>query len=152
MNQTRALHAFGERDDVLRADDIRAQPAFQSRIEGHVAGRINDYVDVAGDALRFFVAETEVVFSYVTPHDLYLVTDETVERAAVSLAQRIERGLGKHIVPEARFRFFLRACAHGHIDAANIRKAIKQHAQCDLAEKTGAADQKNLSIAIDFSW
>ena len=152
MNQARALHAFGERDDILGADHIRAQPAFQGRIEGHVAGRINDYVDVVGDALRFFIAEAEIVFSNVTAHDFYLVADETVERAAVSLAQRIERRLGKHIVPEARFRFFLRACSHGHIDAADIRKAIKQHAQCDLAEKTGAADQKNLSVAVDFSW
>src|SRR5437588_12130290 len=141
MNQTRTLHAFGEPDDVLRADHIRTQPAFQGRIEGHVAGRINDYVDVAGDALRLFVAEAEIVFSNVTTHDFYLIADETVERAAVSLTQRIERRLGKYIVPEARFRFFLRAGAHGHIDAANIRKAIKQHTQRNLAEKNGATAQ-----------
>src|SRR6266480_954273 len=152
MNQTRTLHAFGERDDVLRANDIRAQPAFQGRIEGHVAGRINDYVDVSGDALGLLVAEAEIAFSNVTTHDFYLVADETVERAGVSLTQRIEWRLGKHIVPEARFRFFLRAGAHGHIDAANIRKAIKQHTQRHFAEKAGAANQKNLAVAVDFSW
>ncbi len=96
--------------------------------------------------LRFFFGVTEVVFADVAAEHDHLVANESFERAAVAFAQRIEGRRGDHAVPEARFRFFLRARAHRHVDAPDIRKAMQQHAERDFAEKAGAADQEDLAV------
>jgi hypothetical protein len=50
------------------------------------------------------------------------------------------------LFPETRLRFFVRACPHGDVNATDIRKTVKQHAQRNLAEKAGASDQEDLTI------
>ena len=52
MNQRRALHSLRKRNNILRADDVRAQSAFERGIEGHVAGRVNDDIDVISNSLN----------------------------------------------------------------------------------------------------
>ncbi len=128
MNQTGSLHAFGERDHVLRADHIRAQRALQRWIESYVARRVDDDVDVVSDPLRLFVIETEIVVRDVAADDRDFVANESVERAAISLAQRIERGRRDHVIPKARLGFFLRTRADGNVHSPDVRKAMQQHA------------------------
>ena len=99
MDQAGPLHAFGEGDHVLRADHIRAQRALQGRIERYVTGRIDNDVDVVGDLLGLFIAEAKIVVRDVAAYDLDFVPDESVERAAISLAQRIERGAYPDVLP-----------------------------------------------------
>src|SRR5260370_17778459 len=106
MNQARALHAFGERNHVLRADNIRAQSAFQSRIESDVAGGVDYHIDVISNSLRVLFTEAEIVFGDVTADDSNSVTNETIQRFAVTLAQRIEWRRRNDVIPEARFGFF----------------------------------------------
>src|SRR5689334_3256553 len=107
MNKRRTFHAARESDDVLRADDVRAQTAFEGGIESYVAGGVDDDVDVVGDRLGFFFAVAEVCLGDVTAFDDDLVVYKTLERAAVTFAQRIERRRGDDVVPEAILRLLL---------------------------------------------
>ena len=118
MDQRRTFHAARKGDDVLRADDVRAQAALERGIESNVAGGVDDDVDIVGDGLCFFFAVAEVRLGDVAASDDDLVADETFERAAVTFAQRIERRRGDDVVPEAILRLFLRTRAHGEIDLA----------------------------------
>ena len=140
MNQSRALHPFRECDHVLRSHHIRPQSALESGVESNVSCRINDNVNVVSQALRLFVGESKIVLGDIAADYPYLVTNKIVERSAITFSQWIERRRRNHIVPEACFRFFLRACAHRDIDFPNVRKAMEQHAQRHFAEKTGTAD------------
>ncbi len=151
VNQTGPLHAFGERDHVLRADNIRAQGALQGWIESYVTGRVDDDVDVAGDLPGLFIAEAKIVVRDVAADDLDFAANESVERAAISLAERIERRRRDHVIPKARLGFFLRTRADGNVHAPDVRKAMQQHAQRDLAKKARAAYQKHLPVFVDFS-
>src|SRR5574338_834841 len=138
VDQRRTFHAARERDDVLRTDDVRPQAAFEGRIESNVAGGIDDDVDIAGDGLCFFFAIAEVCLRDITAFDDHLIVYKPLERAAVTFAQRIERRRRDDVVPETIFRLFLRTRADREIDLADIREAMQQHAQRDLAEKTRA--------------
>ena len=69
-------------------------------VEGDVAGRVDDDVDVVGDRLSFFFAVTEVGLGDVTAFDDDFVVDETFERTAVAFAQWIERRRSDDVVPE----------------------------------------------------
>ena len=48
-----------KRDDVLRADYIRAQTALERWIESDVAGGVDNDVDIVGDRLCFFFGVAE---------------------------------------------------------------------------------------------
>ncbi len=150
MDEGRALHAPRESDHVLRADDVRAQAAFECGIESYVAGGVDNDVDIVGDCLRFFFAVSEVCLGDVAAAHNDFVADETFERAAVSFAQWIERRRRDDIVPETNLRLVLRTRTHGEIDLADVRKTMQQHAQRYLAEKPCAPDQENASIFINF--
>ena len=151
MDQRRAFHPARKSDDVLRADDVRAQAALECGIESYVAGGVDDDVDIVGDGLCFFFAVAEVCLGDVAASDDDFVVDETFERAAVTFAQRIEWRRGNDVVPETILRLFLRTRAHGEIDLADVRKAMQQHAQRYFAEKARASDQEDLSVSVDFS-
>src|SRR5688572_13484386 len=152
MHEARPLHAPGKRDDVLRADYVRAQSTFQSWIERDVAGRVENDIDILGDAFSFLFRKPQVVFSDVAADDRDLVANETVERRAVTLAQRIERRRADNVVPETCFGFLLRASAHRHVNLADIRKAMQQHAKRHFAQKARAADQKKAAVPENFGW
>src|SRR5581483_3232385 len=140
VHQARPLHPFRESDHVLRADHVRAQGAFERRIESHVAGGVDDYVDVLGDAFCLFFGETEIGFGDIAANDGNFVAYEILEGGAIALAHRIEWRRADYIVPKARLGFFLRTRAHRHVHAADIRKTMQEHAERDFADKAGAAN------------
>src|SRR5215831_20936708 len=152
MDQAGPLHPFRESDHVLSSDHIGAQGAFQSRIESNIAGRIDNDVEVLGYAIRLLFSKAEIIIGNIAADDGHLVANEILERCSVSFAHGIERLGRDHVVPESRFRLFLRARPHGHIHAANIRKAMQQHAERHFPEKAGAADQKDPPVIKDFGW
>ncbi len=150
MDQRRSLHPFCEGDHVLRPDDVCAQAAFECGVKRYVAGGIDDDVDVVGNRLRFFLAVTEVGFGDVAAANDDLIVDETLERAAVALAQRIERRRGDDVVPESCFGLFLRPRAHREIDLSDVRKAMQQHAERHLTEEARASNQEDLAVVVDL--
>ncbi len=150
MDHGRTFHPARKRDHVLRADDVRAQTAFESWIEGDVAGGVDDDVDVVGDGLGFFFAVTEVGLGDVAAPNDHFVVNKTFQRAAITLAQRVERRRRDDVVPEPCFRLFLRACAHREVDLSDVRKAMQQHAECYFAEEAGASDEEDLPIRVNF--
>ena len=102
--------------------------------------------------MRVLFGVTEIRFADVSANHAYFVANETCKRVSVPLAEWVEGRSGDHVVPEARLGFLRRTRAHGDVHAAEIRKAMQQHAQRDFAEKARAADQKDLSTVIDFCW
>src|ERR1044072_4825297 len=104
MHQRGPLHSLGERNDVLRPHDIRAQRALQSRVESYIAGRIDNDVDVFRYALSFFFSESEIGLGDVAAHNRNLIADEVVEGGAVTFTHGIERFSGNYVIPEARLR------------------------------------------------
>ena len=136
----------------MSADDVSAQAAFECGIEGYVAGGVDDDVDIVSDRLCFFFGIAKICFGNVTASDYDFVVDETLEGAAVTFAQWIERRRGDDVVPEATLRLLLRTRTHGEIDLADVRKAMEQHAQRHFAEKARAPNQEDLSVVVNFSW
>src|SRR6185369_9274120 len=151
MDERGAFHPARKSDDVLSTDDVRAQSALERRVESHIARRIDNDIDIVGDGLCFFFAVAEVGLSDVTAPDDHLIVDETFERAAVTLAQRIERRRSDDVIPETILRLLLRTRAHGEIDLPDVRETMKQHTQRDFAEKTRAPNQEDFSVSVDFS-
>src|SRR5437764_14727313 len=151
MDQRRSLHPLGEGYNILGADDVGAQTTLERRIKSHVAGGIYDDVEVTRDALRFPFGKAEILFGDIAVHHYHLIANESVEGVTVALSQRIERRRGDDVIPKASFGLFRRSGPHGDVNAPDVRKAMQQHAQRHLAEKPGAADQKDLSVLIDFS-
>src|SRR5262249_20073105 len=143
VDQRRTFHPSRESDNVLCTDDIRAQSALERRIESHVTSRIDNDVNIIGDCLCFFLAVAEVRLGDVTASDDHLVINETLERATITLAQRIERRRRNDVVPETILRLLLRTRAHGKINLPNTREPVKQHTQRNLAEKPRAPDQED---------
>src|ERR1041384_3239320 len=121
MDQRRAFHATRESDDVLRADDVRAQSAFERRIESYIAGGVDNDVNIVRDRLCFFLAVSEVCLGDVAAFDDDLVVYKTFERAAVTFAQWIERRRSDDVVPETILRLLLRTRPHGEIELAHCR-------------------------------
>src|SRR2546423_10895689 len=140
MDQAWPLHSLGKSNDILGADNVGSQAAFQGRIEGDVSGRVDDNVDIFRDRFSLFFAKPEIVFCDVATDDCDLISDEIFERRAVAFAYGIEWRRTDDVVPKARFRFFLRTRAHRDVDAADAREAVQQHAQRDFAEKARTAD------------
>src|SRR5262249_51886073 len=97
-------------------------------------------VDVARDPLSLFLTKAEIVFRDVTADDRNFVSNKIVERGAVTFSHWIKWLRADHVLPKAGFRLFLRAGADGHIDAADVRKAVHQHGQRRLAQKAGTTD------------
>ncbi len=152
MDEGRTFHAAREGDDVLCSYYIRAQSALERGIESDVAGGVDDDVDVIGDGLCFFFGIAEVCLGDIAASNDHLVVNETFERAAITIAQRIERRRSDDVVPKTVLRLLLRTRAHREVDLADVREAIKQHAQRYLAEKARTSDQEDLSVFVDFSW
>src|SRR5438445_3060389 len=152
VNQGRPLHALRKGDHVLCANNVGAQGALERRIERHIAGRVNDYVEVVGEFLRVLLGVAEIQFADISANHADFIANKSCKGVSVSLAEWGEGRGGYHVVPEARLRFLGRARAHGDVHAAEVRKAMQQHAQRDFAEKACAADQKDLSTFIDFRW
>ena len=101
MDERRALHALRESDHILCTDDVRAQAAFERRVERDVTGRVDDDVDIVRDRLGFFVAVAEVCLGDVAAFDDNFVANETFERTTIKYAERIKRRRGDDVVPEA---------------------------------------------------
>ena len=86
MDERGTFHAPREGDDVLCSDNVRAQTALERGIEGYVAGGVDDDVDVVRDGLGFVFGIAEVCLGDVAASNNYLVVDETLERAAITIA------------------------------------------------------------------
>ncbi len=125
MNQTGPLHALGKRNHVLCAHDVRAQTAFQGWVESNVAGRVDNDVEVVGNALGFFVAETKVGFCDISTDDYDFIAYETIHRATIARAQRVERRGSDDVIPKTGFGFFLRAGADRNVHSPDIGKAVQ---------------------------
>ena len=152
MDERRTFHPAREGDDVLCPDHVRAQSALECGIESYVAGGVDDDVDVVSNSLCFFFGIAEVCFRDIAAPDDYLVVDEAFERAAITIAKWIKRRRRNDVVPKTILRLLLRTRAHGEVDLADVREAIKQHTQRYFAEKSRASDQKDLPVSVDFSW
>ena len=107
VNQRRSFHSLREGDHILCSDDVRAQSTLEGGIESNVSGRVDNDVNVVSEALGRFFCKSKVAFSDIAADHCYFVANEIVESGAVTLAQRIERRRGNHVVPEACLRFFL---------------------------------------------
>ena len=93
--------------------------------------------------LRFFFAVAQIRFGDVAAETTTLSRMKPSSALPYLLAQRIEWRRRNDVVPETGFGFFLRTSANRDVDAPDVGKAMQQHAQRDLAEKAGAADQEN---------
>ncbi len=96
--------------------------AFERGVESDVAGAIEDNVDIVGDSLRLVLAVAEIRFGDVAAEDDNFVANESIQRAAVTFAQRIKRWGGDHAVPKTRFRLFLRTSTHRDVDRPILGK------------------------------
>ena len=152
MDQGGTFHPARERDHVLCADHIRAQAALEGGIEGYISRGVDNDVDIAGDGLRFLFGLAEVCLGDVAASDDNLVVDKAFEGAAVSFAQWIKRRSSDDVVPKTILRLLLRTRTHREVDLADVREAIKQHAQRYFAEKARASDKEDPSVSVDFSW
>jgi hypothetical protein len=124
VDQRRALHALGEGDDVLGALHVGAQGRFQRRVEGHLARRVDDHVDVAGHARSILLGKPQVGFRDVAVHHAHLVLQKGAQpfRIAVLLAQRIEGVRGHHVIPEARLAGGAGSAPDHDVHAADVGK------------------------------
>src|SRR5688572_14768356 len=102
MNQRRALHAPGKRDDILRAHHVGPERAFQCGIESDVAGAVENNIDIVGNSLRLLLAVAEIRFSDIAAKHHDLVANEAVQSAAITLAKWIEWRRCDYAVPKTR--------------------------------------------------
>src|SRR6266566_9677330 len=151
MNQGGASHALCECDHILRAHHIGAQGTFERGIKSNVTGAVEDHVDIIGDCLCLLIAVTKICLGDVATQYDYLIANESIQCAAVTFAQGIERRRGNDAVPKTHLRLFLGSCPNRDVDTSNIRKAMQQHAERDFPQEAGASDQKEFSLIKYFS-
>ena len=92
VDQRRPLHAPDEGDDVLGALHVGAQGRLERRVEGDLARRVDDHVDVAGHRRGRLVGQAQVGLGDVAVDHPHLVAQEGGQPLgpAVGLAQGIE--------------------------------------------------------------
>src|SRR4029434_5358649 len=103
MNQRRALHSLRKGNHVLRAHYIRAQRALESWVEGDVAGAVKNDVDVVGNSLGLLLGVAKICLADIAAQHDHFVSNESIQRAAVTLTERIEWRRRNHAVPKSRF-------------------------------------------------
>jgi hypothetical protein len=148
VDQRRAPHPLGERDDVFRPLDVGAQGRLERRVERHPPRRVDEHVDVLGHLLGQLGGHPQVRFGDVAVDDHHLVAQERRQRifAAVLVAQRIERRGRDHALPEPRLAVGAGAAPHHHVSAPDLGVPVQQHAEQHLAHEPGAAEDQHLAV------
>ena len=102
MHQRRTFQAPRKSDNVLRADDVRPQRTLERRIEGYVAGGVDNDIDAVGELLCFFFRVAKIRFANIAAQHRDFVADESFKSVAITLAYRVERRRGDYAIPETR--------------------------------------------------